>query len=76
METFIPWSMLQRSKSVLRDFSQYSYEVGVIFVKELRGTSRRGGVSDQKQVSRRDELWIRAGDAHVCGGLASCTKMP
>lgn len=32
MDTFIPWSVLQRSKSVL-DFSQYSYEVGVICIK-------------------------------------------
>lgn len=76
MDTFIPWSVVQRSISVLLDFSQCSSEVGVICIKELRGTSRRGGVSDQKQVSRRDELWVRAVDAHVCGGLASCTRMP
>lgn len=47
-----------------------------ILMRWVWSASRWGGVSDQKQVSRRDELRIRAVDAHVCGGLASCTKMP
>ena len=42
METFNPWSVLELSKSVLLDFSQYSYKVGVI-TQELKGSQVQVG---------------------------------